>query len=103
MANINNRIIPARLKTWPMLIKVYPEAAYWRCAGPFPSADAVILPYLGKWVRLKRYIWTDDRSFYFEISGTGGIIVLPEWIDYFETDKLIPLGNDDKYEISHEY
>jgi hypothetical protein len=103
MTNINSRIIHARLKTWPMLIKFYPEAANWRCAGPFPSADAVIIPYLGKMVPLKQR-WIDNGNFYYEISGTSGIIVLPEWIDCFETDELIPLGGyDEEYGKSHEF
>jgi hypothetical protein len=103
MAYINNRIIPAKLKILSELIKVYPEAASWHCAGPFPSADAVIIPYLGKMVRLKQ-IWFDAKSFFFEISGTGGIIVLPEWIDYFETDELIPLDRHaDEYDEPHEF
>ena len=29
-------------------------------------------------------------SFYFEIKDSGGLIVLPEWIYSFESEKLVP-------------
>ena len=47
------------------------------------------MPYLGKtvWVRRKRNCCTE---FYFEIKDTGGLIVLPNWIDSFQSEDLVP-------------
>ena len=78
------RYIRARIKTHKELVKVYPEAKCWgkpiSMDHLFPSADEVILPYLGKtvWLRKKRH---DSFRFYYEIKDTDGFIVLPDWID----------------------
>jgi hypothetical protein len=83
--------IKARLKTHREVIWVFPRAVYWGRPnhGDFRQADECILPFLGKevWVRKMRGCRTD---FYFEIKDTGGLIVLPNWIDHFESEDLIP-------------
>ena len=86
------RYIRARIKTHKELVKVYPEAKCWgkpiSMDHLFPSADEVILPYLGKtvWLRKKRH---DSDRFYYEIKDTDGFIVLPDWIDYFDSAELV--------------
>jgi hypothetical protein len=72
---------------------VYPDAKYW--GNPpenriwFPLAGEVILPYLGKtvWIGKKRY---DLFRFYYEIKESDGLVVMPDWIDYFESEDLVP-------------
>ena len=46
------------------------------------------MPYLGKivWVKKKRRGILD---FYYEIKDTDGVIVMPNWIAYFESDNLV--------------
>jgi hypothetical protein len=88
-----NKYIKARIKTQKQIEKVYPSAKYW--GRPLdseywhPSADEVILPYLGKtvWIRKKR---NDLSRFYFEIRHTDGLVVSPDWIDYFDSGDLVP-------------
>ena len=84
--------IRARIKTQGQIARVYPPAVYWRkpvddmcCCG---RADEVVLPYLGKivWVKKKRRGILD---FYYEIKDTDGVIVMPNWIAYFESDNLV--------------
>ena len=84
--------IRARIKTQEQIARVYPPAVYWRkpvddmcCCG---RADEVVLPYLGKivWVKKKRRGILD---FYYEIKDTDGVIVMPNWIAYFESDNLV--------------
>lgn len=87
------KYIKAKLKTLKQLQKEYPPAMLWgkpiSMDYPFPSADEIILKYLGKtvWLSKKR---TDLFSFHYEIRDSGGIIVLPDWIDYFDSENLVP-------------
>ena len=85
--------IKARIKTYKQLLKVYPEAKLWgkpiSMDHLFPSADEVILPYLGKTV-LVRKRRRDLCEFYYEIKESDGLIVMPEWIDYFDSENLVP-------------
>jgi hypothetical protein len=86
------RYIRARIKTHEQLVKVYPEAKCWGkpiSKDHWPiSADEVIIPYLGKtvWLTKKR---DDLFNFYFEIKDSGGLIVLPKWIEYFDSENLV--------------
>jgi hypothetical protein len=92
-----DQFLPERLlfqqpaKTHREVIWVFPRAVYWGRPnhGDFRQADECILPFLGKevWVRKMRGCRTD---FHFEIKDTGGLIVLPNWIDHFESEDLIP-------------
>ena len=96
--------IRARIKTQGQIARVYPPAVYWRkpvddmcCCG---RADEVVLPYLGKivWVKKKRRGILD---FYYEIKDTDGVIVMPNWIAYFESDNLVhPAEWSDTYNPS---
>jgi hypothetical protein len=83
--------IKAWLKTHREVIWVFPEAVYWGRPnhGDFRQADECIMPFLGKevWVRKIRGCRT---AFHFEIKDTRGLIVLPNWIDHFESEDLIP-------------
>ena len=83
--------IRARLKTHREVTWVFPEAVFGGRPnhGMFRSADEVILPFLGKelWVRKVRGSCMD---FHFEIKDTKGLIVLPNWIDHFESEDLVP-------------
>jgi hypothetical protein len=88
-------------------VQVYPDAECWgkpiNINRLFPAADKVILPCLCKttWVCNNRI---DLGQFLFEIQDTDGLIVLPDWIEYFDTADLVPpakwddpdgmLGND---------
>ena len=89
----NYKYIKARIKTQEQIQKVYPDAKYW--GNPpenriwFPLADEVILPYLGKtvWIGKKR---CDLFRFYYEIKESDGLVVMPDWIDYFESEDLVP-------------
>ena len=55
----------------------------------FPPADEVVIPYLGKtvWVREQ---WIDRYEVLYEIKDSGGLIVLPEWIDHFIPGDSMP-------------
>jgi hypothetical protein len=96
--------VKATLKTHEQLVKVYPEAEQW--GKPidhnrlFPSADEVILPYLGRtvWVQKKRL---DLCRFFFRIKGTEWV-VLPEWIESFDAPELVSPAkwNDPYCEVS---
>jgi hypothetical protein len=74
-------------------VQVYPDAECW--GKPLDSkhwchsVDEVILPYLVRtvWLRKKRRGLT---WFCFEIQDTDGWIVLPDWIEYFDTAELVP-------------
>src|SRR5512143_1318852 len=77
--------IKARLKTLIDLRLAWPLAWFWQNPynpSIFPPADEVVIPFLGKtvWVREK---WVDKSEFIYEIKDTGGLIVLPEWVDQF--------------------
>ncbi len=100
----NSRYIRARIKTHKQLVKVYPEAKHWgkpiSIDHLFPSADEVIIPYLGKtiWLKKKRH---DQCRFYYEIKDTDGFIVMPDWIDYFDSENLVsPAEWKDFYDLS---
>ena len=83
----------ARIKTQEQIVKVYPDAKDWgkplSFERMFPSADGAIMPYLSKtvWVKKKRY---DLFRFYYEIKDSGGLVVSPDWIDYFDSEDLVP-------------
>ena len=84
--------IRARIKTQEQIARVYPPAVYWRkpvddmcCCG---RADEVVLPYLGKLVLVKKKR-RGILDFYYEIKDTDGVIVMPNWIAYFESDNLV--------------
>ena len=96
--------IKARIKTMEQLKKVYPPAKHW--GKPisfdhlFPSADEVIIPYLGKtiWLKKKRI---DRCRFSYEIKDSGGLVVKPDWIEYFDSAELVsPAEWKDFYEPS---
>ena len=92
METITGNPVPARLKTWARLVHVIPAALNWRNYGDrtlFRSADEVVIPHLGTTVMLKR-IQHDLLSFHYEIVGTGGLTVGPKWVEYFDTDQLVP-------------
>ena len=55
----------------------------------FPAADEVVIPFLGTTVMLKR-MQNDQQAFFYEIVGTGGLVVGPKWVEYFDTDQLVP-------------
>ena len=81
----------ARLKTLVDLRIAWPKAWYWKNPynpSPFPPADEVVIPYLGKmlWVREK---WIDQYEVVYEIKDSGGLIVLPEWIDHYLPDDSV--------------
>ena len=88
----NDGYIKAKIKSQGQIARVYPSAVYWGkpiddehwCHG----ADEVVMPYLGKivWVKKKRRGILD---FYYEIKDTDGVIVMPNWIAYFESDNLV--------------
>jgi hypothetical protein len=84
--------IKAKIKTQRQIQKVYPPAEDWGkpldSQRLFPSADEVVLPYLGKtvWLRKKRH---DSCRFYYEIKDTDGFIVILDWIDYFDSEDLV--------------
>ncbi len=87
--------IKARLKTLVDLRISWPLAWYWQNPynpSLFPPADEVVIPYLGKtvWVREK---WIDKSDFIYEIKDSGGLIVLPEWIEqYFPPESVSRSG-----------
>ena len=88
----NDGYIKAKIKSQGQIARVYPSAVYWGkpiddehwCHG----ADEIVMPYLGKivWVKKKRRGILD---FYYEIKDTDGVIVMPNWIAYFESDNLV--------------
>ena len=86
------RYIRARIKTYKEFVKVYPEAKDWgkpiSVDHMFRSADESIMPYLGKavWLKKKR---DDLFNFYFEIKDSGGLIAMPKWIEYFDSEDLV--------------
>ena len=86
------RYIRARIKTHKEFVKVYPEAKDWGkpiSKDHWPrSADESIMPYLGKtvWLEKKRH---DLFNFYFEIKDSGGLIAMPKWIEYFDSEDLV--------------
>ena len=88
-----NKYIKARIKLQKEIAKVYPPAESWgKPIGPeriSPSTDECIMPYLGKivWVKKKRI---DLNRFQYEIKSTGGLVILPDWIDYFDSEDLVP-------------
>jgi hypothetical protein len=84
--------IKARLKTLDDLRLTWPLAWCWSnpySKSPFPPADEVVIPYLGKtvWVREKM---VDSYEVLYEIKDSGGLIVLLEWIDHFQPDSTVP-------------
>jgi hypothetical protein len=83
--------IKAKLKTHREITWVFPRAVYWGRPNDsgFRPADEAVLPYLGKTVWLQRRRNCCDE-FYFEIKDTKGLIVLPNWIDHFESEGLVP-------------
>jgi len=100
----NSRYIRARIKTYKQLVKVYPEAKHWDKPinkEHWPrSADEVIIPYLGKTVCLKKKR-RGQNEFYYEIKNTDGLIAMPKWIDYFDSEELVsPAEWKDFYEPS---
>jgi hypothetical protein len=77
--------IKAKLKTLIDLRISWPLAWYWQNPynpSPCLPADEVVIPYLGKmvWVREN---WIDKSEFFYEIKDSGGIVVLPEWIEQY--------------------
>lgn len=99
--NEGHRYIKARLKTLERLVMVYPDAESWgkpfETGCLFRSADEVILPYLGKTVWLKKKL-LDLCGFLFEIKDTNGWVVMPDWVEYFDSQDLVPPANwDDPY------
>ena len=87
--------IRARIKTQKQIEKVYPEASCW---GKPPSkdnwlnlrsADEVLLPYLGKTV-LVRKKRIDLFRRYYVIKDTDDIVIMPDWIDHFDSSDLVP-------------
>ena len=78
------------------MVKVYPEAKHWgkliSVHHLFPSADETKIPYLGKtvWFKKKRH---SSSTFYYEIKDSGGLVVLPNWIEYFDSEDLVLLLN----------
>lgn len=83
--------IKARLKTHREIIWVFPQAVYWGKPSDtgLRLADEVILPFLGKTVRVRKFR-NCLTEFYYEIKDTGGLIVLPNWIASFESPDLVP-------------
>ena len=85
--------LKARIKTKKQIAEIYPSAKLWgKPLGDLHwchSADEAILPYLGKTVEvIKRRMYSSE--FYFEIKDSGGMAVKPEWIDHFDSEKLVP-------------
>jgi hypothetical protein len=90
----NPKYIKARVKTQGQIAMVHPPAVYWGkpidercCCGG--RAEEVILPYLGKVVLVKKKR-QGIFDFYYEIKDTDGLIVLPNWIAYFDSEHLVP-------------
>jgi hypothetical protein len=84
--------VKARLKSLVDLRLAWPLAWCWQNPynpSPFPPADEVVIPFLGKtvWVR---EMWIDPYEVIYEIKDSGGLIVLPEWIDHFLPDDSVP-------------
>jgi hypothetical protein len=86
------RYIRARIKTHQQLVKVYPEAKCWgkpiSSDHVFPSADEIIMPYLGKTVSLRKKRH-DLFRFYYEIKSSGELIAMPNWIEFFDSEDLV--------------
>ena len=100
----NNKYIKAKIKTQKQMEKVIPDAKYW--GNPpkdriwIPSPNELVLPYLGKSVWLKK-LRCDSNRFFYEIKTNEQIFVEPDWIDYFESDYLVPPAEwKDKYDNS---
>ncbi len=101
----NQGYIKARLKTQERLAEVYPGAEYWGKPLPpgyyFRAADEVILPFLGKTIWVKK-VRRDRYEFHYEIKDTGGLIVLSDWIEFFDSEDLVPPAKwDDPYQEVH--
>ena len=84
--------IRASLKALDDVRLSWPMAWCWRnpfLDNLFTPADEVIIPYLGKtvWVRENRI---DAWEVLYEIKGTRGLVVLPEWIEHFLPDNSVP-------------
>lgn len=89
----NKGYVKAKIKSQGQIAQVYPPAVYWGkplddvhwCHG----ADEIVMPYLGKIVWVKK-IRRGILDFYYEIKDTNGITIMPNWIDYFESEHLVP-------------
>ena len=101
----NNKYIKAKIKTKEKIQEIYPNAKFWddppenRMWFPLLAIE-VMLPYLGKtvWLRKKRH---DLFSIYYEIKDSNGIYVEPDWIEFFESETLVPPAEwQDNYDES---
>ena len=81
------KYIRAKIKTQAQIAELYPEAILWG-TGIRHSPCEIVLSYLGKTVWLKK-ARHGFKSFYYEIIGNE-VIVIPDWIDYFDSDELLP-------------
>ena len=91
--NKNHGYIKARIKSQGQIAMVHPYAVYWgkpldetQC---YRGADEIVLNFVRKtiWVKKKRQSLDE---FYYEIKDTGGLVVLPNWIAYFDSENLVP-------------
>ena len=89
----NTGYIKAKIKTQGQIAQVYPPAVYWGkpiddvhwCHG----ADEIVLPFLGKTLWVKK-IRESLYEFYYKIKDSDDIIIVPNWIAYFDSEHLIP-------------
>ena len=89
----NAGYISAKIKTQGQIAMVHPPAVYWgkplddKCCCR--RADEVILQFVGKtiWVKKMR---SGLYEFYYEIKDSGGLVVLPNWVAYFDSEHFVP-------------
>ena len=72
---------------------VHPPAVYWgKPLGDrryFRGADKIVLKFVGKTISVKKMRSGLDE-FYYEIKNSGGLVLLPNWIAYFDSENLVP-------------
>lgn len=89
----NQGYIKAKIKTRGQIAMVYPNAVYWGqpldkrscCRG----ADEIFLQFVGKTICVRKKRQRSDE-FYYEIKDTDGLIAMPNWIAYFDSEHLVP-------------
>ena len=82
--------IKAKLKSQDQIARVHPPASYWGTNRYMcPTANDLLLPYLGRfvWVKMARI---DMFRFTYILKHTCGLHVEPNWIAYFDSEELVP-------------
>ena len=90
---INDEYIKAKIKTRGQRAMVYPNAVYWGQPldkrSCFRGADEIFLQFVGKTICVRKKRQRSDE-FYYEIKDTDGLIAMPNWIAYFDSEHLVP-------------